>query len=267
MGLFGILVEQFGVLQAWFFSSVIIFIRYALFAGSTFWFFYKLRHKQWRVFKIQPKSPNRRIVASEIQHSALTALIFALVGLGIYGMKLAGWTNIYTDVQEYGLLYLLLSFVGVVWIHDTYFYWIHRAMHIKALYPYLHRVHHQSHNPTPWAALSFHPLEAFLEIAILPVLVIFLPLHPLVLFAYTTWSLAWNIIGHLGYEIFPAYFVRHPFFQWFNTSTHHNMHHKHFHYNYGLYFNYWDRLMGTNHPEYLHRFDEVVQGKSKVELC
>ncbi|HMQ49505.1 MAG TPA: sterol desaturase family protein [Saprospiraceae bacterium] len=261
------LVEQFGVFPAWLLGGIFIFFRYAVFAGPAFLFFYLLRQKQWRLFKIQQKRPNKQIVLSEITHSVLTALIFALAGIGIYGMSQAGWTEIYTDIQEFGVLYLLLSFISMVLIHDTYFYWIHRAMHSKFLYRQLHRVHHQSHNPTPWAALSFHPSEALLEVAILPILTLVMPFHPIVLFAYTTWSLAWNIIGHLGYEIFPAYFVRHPFFQWFNTSTHHNMHHKHFHCNYGLYFNFWDRLMGTNHPEYLHRFDEIVHRKSELERC
>jgi sterol desaturase/sphingolipid hydroxylase (fatty acid hydroxylase superfamily) len=28
--------------------------------------------------------------------------------------------------------------------------------------------------------------------------------------------------------------------------------------NYGLYFNWWDRLMGTNHAKYQERFEKVA---------
>jgi sterol desaturase/sphingolipid hydroxylase (fatty acid hydroxylase superfamily) len=28
--------------------------------------------------------------------------------------------------------------------------------------------------------------------------------------------------------------------------------------NFGLYFNFWDRIMGTNHPAYEQRFTEVT---------
>jgi sterol desaturase/sphingolipid hydroxylase (fatty acid hydroxylase superfamily) len=35
------------------------------------------------------------------------------------------------------------------------------------------------------------------------------------------------------------------------------MHHRYVHYNYGLYFNFWDRVMGTNHPRYEQEYDRV----------
>ncbi len=30
--------------------------------------------------------------------------------------------------------------------------------------------------------------------------------------------------------------------------------------NYGRYFTWWDRLMGTEHPQFRERFDEIVVG-------
>jgi len=43
-----------------------------------------------------------------------------------------------------------------------------------------------------------------------------------------------------------------------NTPTNHAMHHEFIRGNYGLYFNYWDRLMGINHAQYEQRFAEVT---------
>ena len=43
-----------------------------------------------------------------------------------------------------------------------------------------------------------------------------------------------------------------------NTPTNHIMHHEKLRGNYGLYFNIWDRLMGTNHEDYEKRFHEVT---------
>lgn len=43
-----------------------------------------------------------------------------------------------------------------------------------------------------------------------------------------------------------------------NTPTNHVMHHEKMRGNYGLYFDIWDRLMGTNHREYENRFREVT---------
>lgn len=91
-----------------------------------------------------------------------------------------------------------------------------------------------------------------------------MPIHPMALLFLSFWSMVWNITGHLGYEIFPKNFASHWFWGWFNTSTHHNMHHQGAKYNYGLYFNIWDRLMHTNHPNYLKAFDKVKNQNSLI---
>lgn len=44
-----------------------------------------------------------------------------------------------------------------------------------------------------------------------------------------------------------------------NTPTNHAMHHEKLRGNYGLYFNVWDRLLGTNHSDYEKRFCEVTR--------
>ena len=75
-----------------------------------------------------------------------------------------------------------------------------------------------------------------------------------------------NVIGHLGYEIYPKHWTRHWLGRWQNTSTHHNMHHELVKGNYGLYFNWWDKGLGTNHERYLDRFDEITtQAKKPVQ--
>lgn len=42
------------------------------------------------------------------------------------------------------------------------------------------------------------------------------------------------------------------------------MHHKYFNCNYGLYFNIWDRIMGTNHENYFDTFREVTHREPEV---
>lgn len=244
------LINQFGVFYSWLIAAFLVFGRYALLAGLTFLFFYKIKKKRYLRYKIQAKFPSAKKVKMEGQHSFITAFIFALAGLFLYFMRQQGWTSIYLTIEDYGWIYFLSSFILLLVIHDTYFYWVHRLMHHPSLFVTFHSVHHQSHNPTPWAALSFHPLEAVVEIAIVPIMVIFIPFHPIILIVFGMVSLAFNILGHLGFELFPKWFVRHPFFKWFNTSTHHNMHHSKAACNYGLYFNFWDRVMGTNHKDY-----------------
>ena len=54
----------------------------------------------------------------------------------------------------------------MILLHDTYFYWAHRAMHHPKIYRHVHLVHHLSQNPSPWAAFAFHPFEAVIEAGI-----------------------------------------------------------------------------------------------------
>ena len=67
-----------------------------------------------------------------------------------------------------------------------------------------------------------------------------------------------NVLGHTGYEFFPPWLMNTPLKWFFNTPTNHAMHHEKLRGNYGLYFNLWDRLMGTNHADYEARFREVT---------
>src|SRR4029077_10168023 len=78
--------------------------------------------------------------------------------------------------------------------------------------------------------------------------------HPLALAISGLYMILMNVMGHLGYELFPKSFVRNKWLNWQNTYTHHNMPHHYSKHNYGLYFNWWDRLMGTNHPRYREEF-------------
>lgn len=40
------------------------------------------------------------------------------------------------------------------------------------------------------------------------------------------------------------------------------MHHEKMRGNYGLYFNFWEHLIGTNHPDYESRFRAVTSGSA-----
>jgi sterol desaturase/sphingolipid hydroxylase (fatty acid hydroxylase superfamily) len=59
-----------------------------------------------------------------------------------------------------------------------------------------------------------------------------------------------DAIGHCGYELFPRGWADRPILGLVTMVTHHDMHHEHAPRNFGLYFTWWDRLMGTEHPDY-----------------
>ncbi len=259
-----ILIEKLGWGFGYTAGYLFVFLRYFILASIAFAIFYLWKGQPWRHRKIQKKAPSVIRMRAEILESATTAVVFVAIGGMLFFLRKAGYTQIYQDVHAYIWWYLPFSFLLLLVLHDTYFYWLHRLIHHKKLFPVFHLVHHKSNNPTPFTSLAFHPLEAIVEIAIVPILCFIIPLHPIALFAFATWSIIWNIIGHLGYEIFPAGFATHPFWRHFNTGTHHNLHHARSNCNYGLYFNWWDRWMGTNATDYIAYYQEISSQKEGI---
>lgn len=252
-----LLPETYGPIAKFLAAFSILLLRYLVFAGGAFLLFYVLRKESWFHRKIQQRFPDKKRLMYEIRYSLSTFVIFAGMVYFITAAKQAGITQIYTDISEYGWAYFIFSYVLIMVIHDTYFYWTHRMMHHPKLFKVMHKVHHMSHNPSPWAAFSFHPLEAIVEFGIAFIIIFIMPVHPLAIVGFSLSMMAFNVLGHLGFEIFPKGFTKNWGGKLFNSSTHHNMHHKYVRCNYGLYFNIWDRIMGTNHPQYFERFDEV----------
>jgi len=221
-----------------------ILIRYFLIAGGTYLLFYLLLPRFLKLSKIQDKFPKMSAVASEIGHSMLTVVIFSFMATLILFI-LPEHTLIYEKIGDYGWTYYILSFPLMFLIHDTYFYWLHRKMHLPTIFRLVHRVHHKSTNPTPFASYSFHYLEGILEATILPIIAFILPVQGEALILFLLMQFLYNVYGHLGYELYPKWVLRSWIGKWLNTSTIHNAHHKDFEGNYGLYFLFWDRWMGT----------------------
>ncbi|MDZ4660061.1 MAG: sterol desaturase family protein [Pseudomonadota bacterium] len=204
------------------------------------------RRPQWETRKLQDTTPSKKLIWSEIRWSVITSFFFAIPGaIMIESWKLGG-TKIYTDYAKYGWIYLFLSIFIYMFLHDTYFYWTHRLMHRPKIFRIFHQVHHESQNPTPWAAFSFHPYEAIIEALILPLLTFFVPIHIGALIFVLTAMTIFGVTNHTGYEIFSAKWMQGLWGKQMITATHHNQHHKNYFCNFGLYFRFWDKFMQTD---------------------
>jgi sterol desaturase/sphingolipid hydroxylase (fatty acid hydroxylase superfamily) len=232
-------------------------MRYAFIAGLAYFVCYVWFRRRVLGRKIQAAFPKPTDLRREISYSLLSFVVFCGAGLLTLTFHRLGWSQLYFKISRHGWLYLCVSLLALIFLHDTWFYWTHRLMHWRRFFPIFHRVHHLSHNPTPWASFAFHPLEALVQAIIFPLATLVLPLHPLAAVLWLFYMTVMNVVGHLGFEILSAGFLKNRFWRWHNTSVHHNMHHHYVHYNYGLYFNIWDRLMGTNHPRYEEEYSRI----------
>ena len=238
--------------------------RYLIITGLAFLICYVFLRKKIFSKKIQQRFPEFKDYAREIIFSLLTISIMAFIPALVIGSpEMVRHTKFYTNIDLHGTLYFVLAFPLMAIMHDTYFYWMHRLMHRPSIFKAVHLIHHKSTNPSPFAAYAFHPLEAIIEAGIFLVFVFSIPVHLFHLLFFFLFMILYNVYGHLGWELYPKGFSKHWLGKWINTSVNHNQHHQYFKDNYGLYFLFWDRMMGTIRKDYDERFDEV---KSRGEV-
>lgn len=235
------------------------FSRYAIWSVAVWLVLWRLFRNPLAGRKIRPATPGAPQMRREFLHSTRTAAIFALGGLLTVLGKRAGVVKVYDLASERGWAWFAVSLALLIVLHDAWFYWTHRLIHDPRLFRRLHRTHHKSNNPSPFTAYSFDIGEAAVNAAFLPLIALVMPVsfHAIVLFMLH--MIARNVLGHSGYELFPARRDGRPLFDFLTSVTHHDLHHAEAGWNYGLYFSWWDRLCGTEHPLYHEKFAASVR--------
>lgn len=234
---------------------VIELIRYVVAAGGLSFALWAAR--RWtEARRIQPRRPGFAERRHEVVHSLETMMVFALSTVMTFALNRA--EIIHLSMSAPPLWLGLAEFTGIVVAHDAYFYWMHRGLHLKALFRRAHLVHHKSCAPTPFAAYSFAPIEAVAESMFLPLFLLAVPFHAPIVLAFLLHQILRNVLGHAGHELAWSGFTRSRWTGWLTTTTHHDLHHSEGRHNFGLYFTWWDRMMGTEHPRYHDVFEAVA---------
>jgi sterol desaturase/sphingolipid hydroxylase (fatty acid hydroxylase superfamily) len=162
---------------------------------------------------------------------------YEVFGLWSYANGWGPWTTFAVHP------YWLVAFALVLPIyHELHFYCIHRLIHVPILYKWIHSVHHNSVNPSPWSSLSMHPIEHLLYWSD-SLIHLILPSHPL-LFLYNLQITGTGaVVGHVGFDKIKVG-------EDSAIDTHayaHYLHHKHFEVNYADGTTALDKLFGTWH--------------------
>jgi sterol desaturase/sphingolipid hydroxylase (fatty acid hydroxylase superfamily) len=247
------------VAKSWTESTIADLIRYAAFAFGTWFVVWVVLAKALQNRKIRPDTPPTTQMIMELLCSLRSVAIFSTVGLITYFLSKSGLLPGPDMAQTWGPAWFMVSLVLMLIGHDAWFYWTHRLVHRPTLFRSLHRRHHRSHNPTPFTAYSFDVGEAALHALFVTVWLAIVPTPWEAVGLFVVVQIARNTIGHCGYELFPANQSGKPLFDWMTTVTHHDLHHEQAGWNYGLYFTFWDRVMGTEHPDYHARFARSIR--------
>ncbi len=162
---------------------------------------------------------------------------YEVLGLWCYANGYGLWGTF----ADHPIWFVVFAFVLPLY-HEIHFYFVHRLIHVPILYKFIHSVHHNSVNPSPWSSLSMHPVEHLLYWSD-SLIHLVLPSHPL-LFMYNLHITGTGaVVGHVGFdklEVGPNSAVN-------SNAYAHYLHHKHFEVNYADGTTALDKLFGTWH--------------------
>jgi Delta7-sterol 5-desaturase len=214
--------------------------------------------------KIRAETPPAKQLLLEVLFSVRSVVVFSTVGVSTFLLDKAGLLPGPALAASWGPVWFFMALALMIIGHDAWFYWTHRLIHDPRLFRRLHRRHHKSHNPSPFTAYSFDMGEAAINAAFVPLWMLIVPTPWPVVGLFMLHQIVRNTMGHSGYELFPAAANGKPLFDWLTTVTHHDLHHAQAGYNYGLYFTFWDRVMGTEHPAYHAHFAKSVRKEGRT---
>ena len=209
--------------------------------GGIFeWMYYRRRATDPASWKIQPgrfTAPPRR--RAEIAKSVLNLTAASLAsGYLAYRVPNDNPTQIYVSDVRYGWLYGIAATLAYFVVTDFGLYWMHRLMHLPALFRAIHKWHHRTLSPTAFTASAMHPFEfGVYQVA---------AMSPLFVFPIPAWGVVATLLFHNVVALFDhsgVDFAR--WFPWQPPPRFHDDHHAHFHVNFGQTLGIWDRLFGT----------------------
>lgn len=212
--------------------------RYFLIVGSVFLYLYKTNHKKQKLHDLKI---SKEQYEHEIRWSLISTFIFAGSGVLMGILWQSDLTQIYLRFDQYPIWYLPISFILYSLTHEFYFYFTHIWMHQPRWYKAVHHVHHLSHKVSPWASFSFHPWECLVHAAFFPIMILFLPIHPVVIITYFSFMTLTAVSNHSGVEIFKSSTIK----KYFISGEHHYLHHHLYQGNYGLFYTFIDKLFKT----------------------
>lgn len=196
-------------------------------------------------FKIQPQKPE----TFEKQWNCFKKLMFShfLIQFPlIFGTyHFTEYFNIPYDWESMPRWYVLTGqIIGCAIIEDTWHYFLHRALHDRRVYKYIHKIHHHYQAPFGMVAEYAHPAETLILGMGFFIGIMTFCTHVVLLWLWVLFRLLETIDVHSGYDI--------PWINPFHLipgyagARYHDFHHQNFTGNYASTFTWWDRLFGTD---------------------
>jgi sterol desaturase/sphingolipid hydroxylase (fatty acid hydroxylase superfamily) len=183
----------------------------------------------------------QRMVKETIRHQISIILLTPLL---YYSLNYFGHLEMHEPRPAWSIVFFQLALF--ILSEDAIFFWTHFMLHTRWLYVHIHKKHHIYKQPTGVVSVLSDPIEGLqnqLSTWLMPIL-----LKEKHLFTLCIWiaiRVYQTVNAHCGYNL--PYVSTQYWFPWIMSGTlAHDFHHQHGKWNYGSFFNLWDRLMGTH---------------------
>ena len=131
------------------------------------------------------------------------------------------------------------SYIAFFIFYDYFYMWFHRLLHIRQLYPFIHKHHHRQKAPSRGNldAINVHPIEYFIGEYLHLVTIAIIPCHIYSVIAFIITGGILASLNHTRLDLnipFGVYSVKA-----------HDIHHRLPESNYAQYTMYWDKIHGS----------------------
>jgi len=233
----------------------------------------------FRARRIQPRGFKWKFFRHEIMWTIINLFVSAFT-LGAMKAFLQGNGYIAFNPEPASAWVIAFEFAIYFFLFDTWFYWLHRLMHIEPIYKWAHKTHHVSTSTNPLTSTSVNPIEAFINGAFTPIFTAsatllatyvpgMSPIHTAAAALIFPSNILMGLYVHSGFEFLPRWWNRSWLTKWFISATFHDQHHRYFIGNFGGYTTIWDRLCGTMRKNFESDFAKVttrpVEGFSRKQ--
>jgi sterol desaturase/sphingolipid hydroxylase (fatty acid hydroxylase superfamily) len=206
--------------------------------------------------KIQPQGFRWRTFRNEACFGVIN-LATSVVVLGLISSTLTKHGLVVFDRSSASWWVIALEYALYFFGFDTYFYWLHRFMHLRPVYRWVHKIHHFSTSPNVLTTLSLNPLESVINGSFVPLFTALFTVHASTMALIGPTNILMGLYVHSGYEFLPRWWNKSWATKWFISATFHDQHHKYFNYNYGGYTTIWDWICGTVRPKFQADFADL----------
>jgi len=137
-----------------------------MYAYYGFWH-YGMYCNAWsiRKFNAETNGPTLAELFHNIWYASLATLQWTAWEVCMLRLYATGRASYVDDFNAFatptGLLQTIALVVLVPFFRELHGYFCHRLIHFRALYRYVHSVHHRNTDPEPFSGICMHPIEVF----------------------------------------------------------------------------------------------------------